>query len=312
MPTKHFISTPDNISAAAEILRSGGLVAFPTETVYGLGGNATDDRAIAKIFEAKERPRFNPLIAHVFNIEEARRLVVWNDAAEVLATRFWPGPLTLVLPLRTDTALSPLVTAGLPSLALRVPDHPLAQALLAEVGVPIAAPSANPSGKISPTTAGHVETGLGGRIDAILDGGACDLGLESTIIGLAGPPSILRPGGLATEEIEMALGKTLNTHSEGINSPGQLESHYAPQAPLRMNALNNRAGEKLLGFGPDVETEFNLSPSGDLGEAAANLFAMLRQIDDGQTTIAVSPVPMTGLGRAINDRLKRAAAPRGA
>ena len=303
---------PDStgFARAAEILHGGGLVAFPTETVYGLGADATDDLAVARIFEAKGRPRFNPLIVHVADAATARRYVTWSDMAEVLASRFWPGPLTLVLPLAPDAGLSPLVTAELPSLAIRVPAHPVAHALLAAFGGPVAAPSANPSGRISPTTAAHVAAGLSGRIEAILDGGACGVGVESTIVGLTGTPTLLRPGGLAAEAIEAALGQPLAAPGSAITSPGQLASHYAPGAPVRLSANAKHPGEKLLGFGAVAGADLNLSPSGDLTEAAANLFAMLHAIDDGTSPIAVSPIPETGLGRAINDRLRRAAAPR--
>lgn len=310
MLTKRLSPTPEGISAAAATLHAGGLVAFPTETVYGLGGDARNDHAIARIFDAKGRPRFNPLIIHVGDTGAARALVAWNDAADALATRFWPGPLTLVLPIRADAGLSPLVTSGLTSLALRVPAHPTAHTLLAAFDGPVAAPSANRSGRISPTTADHVHAGLEGRIEAILDGGHCDVGVESTIIGLTGTPTLLRPGGLASEEIEATLGVSLAAHSGGVSAPGQLASHYAPGALVRLDALERRAGEKFLGFGPTMNADLNLSPSGDLIEAASNLFAMLHAIDDGQTPIAISPVPETGLGRAINDRLRRAAAPR--
>ena len=304
---------PDStgFARAAEILHGGGLVAFPTETVYGLGADATDDLAVARIFEAKGRPRFNPLIVHVADAATARRYVTWSDMADVLASRFWPGPLTLVLPLAPDAGLSPLVTAELPSLAIRVPAHPVAHALLAAFGGPVAAPSANPSGRISPTTAAHVAAGLSGPVDAVLDGGACGVGVESTIVGLTGAPTLLRPGGLAAEAIEAALGQPLAAPgSTAITSPGQLASHYAPGAPVRLCANAKQPGEKLLGFGAVAGADLNLSPSGDLTGAAANLFAMLHAIDDGTSPIAVSPIPETGLGRAINDRLRRAAAPR--
>lgn len=299
------------IARAAAYLRAGDLVAFPTETVYGLGADARNDRAVARIFEAKGRPRFNPLIVHVAAPEAARTYVEWSDAAAALAARFWPGPLTMVLPLRPDAGLSPLVTAELPSLAIRMPAHPVARALLSEFGGPVAAPSANPSGRISPTSAAHVLAGLSGRIEAVVDGGPCGVGLESTIVGLAGAaPALLRPGGLAAEEIEAALGQPLAMAGGAITAPGQLSSHYAPGAPVRLGAHEKQPGEKLLGFGPAPGADLNLSPSGDLVEAAANLFAMLHAIDDGTSPIAVSPVPETGLGRAINDRLRRAAAPR--
>lgn len=301
---------PAGLARAADILRAGGLVAFPTETVYGLGADACNDMAVARIFEAKDRPRFNPLIVHVSDATTARGFVEWSDEAETLAERFWPGPLTLVLPLKPGTGLSPLVTADLPSLAIRVPAHPVARALLAEFGGPVAAPSANPSGRISPTSADHVAAGLSGRIEAIVDGGPCGVGLESTIVGLTGTPALLRPGGVASEDIEALLGTPLATASAAISAPGQLASHYAPGAPVRLGATEKRATEKLLGFGAAPEADLNLSPAGDLTEAAANLFAMLHAIDDGTTPIAVSPIPETGLGRAINDRLRRAAAPR--
>jgi len=301
---------PDGFGRAAQILRTGGLVAFPTETVYGLGADATNDRAVARIFEAKDRPRFNPLIVHVDSAETARRFVEWPHAADRLAGAFWPGPLTLVLPLKPGTGLSPLVTAELPSLAVRVPDHPVARELLGRFGGPVAAPSANPSGRISPTTAEHVRAGLSGRIEAILDGGSCGVGVESTIVGLTGAPTLLRPGGLPAEAIEQALGQPLNAYAPGgaLTAPGQMTAHYAPGVPVRLNADTRREGEVLLGFGP-VECDLNLSASGDLTEAAANLFAHLHALNETGAPIAVSPVPETGLGRAINDRLRRAAAP---
>ncbi|MEQ8898991.1 MAG: L-threonylcarbamoyladenylate synthase [Roseovarius sp.] len=302
---------PDGYGRAAELLRSGELVAFPTETVYGLGGDATNDMAVARIFEAKGRPRFNPLIVHVDRVETVREYVEWPHAAEVLASAFWPGPLTLVLPIRPGTGISGLVTAGLPSLAVRVPANPVARELLRAFGGPVAAPSANPSGRISPTTAAHVKAGLAGRIAGILDGGACDVGVESTIVGLTDGPALLRPGGLPAEAVEQALGEGLARHGEGdaVTAPGQLASHYAPGATVRLEAGSRRAGEVMLGFGK-VECDLNLSPSGDLTEAAANLFAHLHALDAKGAPIAVSPIPERGLGRAINDRLRRAAAPR--
>jgi len=297
---------------AARLLAEGGLVAFPTETVYGLGGDARNDRAVARIFEAKGRPRFNPLIVHVPNIETAKIYVEWSDSADRLASAFWPGPLTLVLPLKPNSGLSPLVTADLPTLAIRVPAHPVARQLLETFGEPVAAPSANPSGRISPTEAAHVYAGLSGRIEAILDGGACDVGVESTIVGLAGDVALLRPGGLPREALEQALGHPLASHGKDdpLTAPGQMTSHYAPGAPLRLNVTTPRPGERLLGFGP-VECTLNLSYAGDLTEAAANLFHHLHALDaQGDSPIAVSPIPQTGLGLAINDRLSRAAAPR--
>ncbi len=315
------ILAPDaaGIARAAALLRAGRLVAFPTETVYGLGADARDGRAVAGIFAAKGRPRFNPLIVHVTGLEAARRLADLPAPALRLAAAFWPGPLTLVAPLRPGAGIADLVTAGLPTLAVRVPAHPLARKLLAAFGGPVAAPSANPSGAVSPTTAAHVAGALGGRIAAVLDGGACPVGLESTIVGFEGARAVLlRPGGLPVEAIEQALGAPVApVRSEAITAPGQLASHYAPGARLRLNAAAPRPGEAWLGFGPDPEgvtgPALNLSPSGDLAEAAANLFAHLRALDarlpEGGT-IAAAPVPGHGLGRAINDRLARAAAPR--
>ena len=305
-------ATPDGFAEAAAVLAAGGLVAFPTETVYGLGADARDDLAVARIFEAKGRPRFNPLIVHVDTPQAARALVVWSEAADTLARAFWPGPLTLVLPLKADTGLSPLVTAGLPTLAVRVPAHPVARAVLAAHGGPVAAPSANPSGRISPTTAGHVVDGLSGRIEAIVDGGACGVGLESTILDLAGAPTLLRPGGVPSEAIEAVLGAPLSRPrpQETPTAPGQLASHYAPGAPVRLNVTQPEPGEAYLGFGA-MDCTLNLSRAGDLTEAAANLFASLHALDAmAPAAIAVAPVPDTGLGRAINDRLRRAAAPR--
>ncbi|WP_095588353.1 L-threonylcarbamoyladenylate synthase [Actibacterium ureilyticum] len=305
------------IARAAGILCRGGLVAFPTETVYGLGADARDDRAVAGIFAAKNRPSFNPLIVHVPDLAAAERIAVFSDTARDLAQAFWPGALTLVLPLRADAGIAPLVSAGLDSIAIRVPAHPLARDLLRACGCPLAAPSANPSGRVSPTRANHVMAGLSGRIDAVLDGGAADVGVESTIIGLAGAPRLLRPGGVPVEAIEACLGQPLNVDApvtDTPNAPGQLESHYAPGAGVRLNVTQPDAGELWLGFGPDCAgATRNLSPAGDLTEAAANLFGMLRDLDDLATAgqgIAVAPVPDHGLGRAINDRLRRAAAPR--
>lgn len=300
-------------ATAANILADGGLVAFPTETVYGLGADARNGRAVARVFEAKGRPRFNPLIVHVASLDAARALVEWPDAADRLAQAFWPGPLTLVLPLTPDAGLSDLVTAGLSTLAVRVPAHPVARALLAEYGGPVAAPSANPSGRISPTHAAHVAAGLDGRIEAIVDGGACDVGVESTILGLWREPELLRPGGLPAEVIEAALGVPLIHREEGdaLSAPGQMVSHYAPGAAVRLNVTNPQDHEAYLGFGK-MDCTLNLSPAGDLTEAAANLFAAFHALDArNPQAIAVAPIPDTGLGRAINDRLRRAAAPRG-
>ncbi|WP_120500552.1 L-threonylcarbamoyladenylate synthase [Roseovarius sp. EL26] len=297
---------------ACAILVSGGLVSLPTETVYGLGGDARNDRAVARIFEAKGRPQFNPLIVHVPSAEVAKTYVEWSHEAEVLASAFWPGAMTLVLPIRSDAGISPLVSAGLSTLAIRVPAHPVAQELLEQFGGPVAAPSANPSGRISPTTAAHVLAGLNGRIEAVLDGGACDVGLESTIIGLADDAILLRPGGVPAEVIEAALQMKLRHHAEGaqLSAPGQMTSHYAPGAAVRLNAEVRMTGELMIGFG-DVDCDLNLSAASDLTEAAANLFHHLHALDaKGATGIAVSPIPEVGLGLAINDRLRRAAAPR--
>ena len=304
------MTSANDIATAASLILEGGLVAFPTETVYGLGADATQDHAVAKIFAAKGRPQFNPLIAHVVDVEAAFALAEFSADALKLAARFWPGPLTLVLPRRVDCAVSLLASAGLPSLALRVPAHPIALELIRTVGRPVVAPSANPSGRISPTTAAHVRAGL--TIDMILDGGACAVGVESTVVSFIDRPRLLRPGGLAREVIEDALGYRLDAAETGgaLHSPGQLESHYAPHAAMRLNAMKVEAGEIYLGFGPGGAT-YNLSISGDVVEAAANLFRMLHELDALKPErIAVAPIPMVGLGEAINDRLKRAAAPR--
>jgi L-threonylcarbamoyladenylate synthase len=297
------------IAEAARCLARGQLVAFPTETVYGLGADAGNGEAVAAIFAAKGRPRFNPLIVHVADADAARRQGAFNPLAEALAARFWPGPLTLVLPRRADASVSLLVSAGLDSVALRVPSHPVAAALLRQAGRPLAAPSANASGRITATSAAHVAAELGGRVDMILDGGATPLGLESTVIGFDGANAVLlRPGAIAREEIETVTGPLAAAQGH-IQSPGQLESHYAPQARLRLNAAQAETGEALLGFGPVADAWLNLSPSGEMKEAAANLFAMLREMDEQVSAIAVSPIPNSGLGEAINDRLRRAAAP---
>jgi len=306
--------SPDaqGIVRAAGLLRDGQLVAFPTETVYGLGADARDGRSVAALFEAKGRPRFNPLIVHAASIAEVGRIARLDARARRLAEAFWPGPLTLVLPRSPDAGLSELVTAGLDSVAVRVPSHPVALALLRAFDGPIAAPSANRSGQLSPTTADHVIDDLGDRVAAVLDGGRCEVGVESTIVGLVGETALLRPGGIAVEELESLLGAPLRRPQPEARptAPGQLASHYAPRAALRLDATRAEPGEALLGFG-DVEADLNLSPSGDLIEAAANLFAHLHDLDArGVARIAVSPIPRRGLGLAINDRLARAAAPR--
>ncbi len=309
---------PTGIARAATLLRAGASVAFPTETVYGLGADATDGEAVARIFEAKGRPRFNPLIVHVPGPDEARALIELPPAGRDLAAAFWPGPLTLVAPIRKRAGIAGLVTAGLDTLAVRVPEHPLAKELLRATGRPVAAPSANPSGQVSPTTAAHVLDGLSGRIAAVLDGGRCPVGLESTIIGFEDDAAVLlRPGGLPSEPIESALGGPLGQSSgDAISAPGQLASHYAPGARLRLDAVGPGPGDAWLGFGPGPAAPgpaLSLSRSGDLVEAAANLFGHLRTLDEAlgaKGVIAVAPIPDHGLGVAIRDRLKRAAAPR--
>jgi L-threonylcarbamoyladenylate synthase len=303
------------IAEAARILRDGGLVAFPTETVYGLGADATNGLAVARIFEAKGRPRFNPLIVHVPGLDEGRVLAEFGDQALALAAKFWPGPLTLVLPAHFTgpRRVSGLVTAGLETIAIRVPSHPVAQRLLAEARRPIAAPSANISGRVSPTSARHVEEDFGESLGMILDGGSTEKGLESTILTLIPAPTLLRSGSVPREEIEEFLGnRLLDFGGSGVLAPGQLPSHYAPRAMLRLNAKAVEADEVLLGFGPDAPAGIlNLSSTADLREAAANLFAYLRALDSqGAGRIAVMPVPEKGLGAAINDRLRRAAAQR--
>ncbi len=315
--TEELQDTAPGLSRAVELLVQGQTVAFPTETVYGLGADARNDMAVARIFAAKDRPRFNPLIVHVANVQAAQKLVTFNSAATRLATAFWPGSLTLVLPLKPQSDISHLVSAGLATLAVRVPAHPLAEKLLLAFGGPVAAPSANLSGSISPTRARHVMAGLNTRIAAVLNGGSCPVGLESTIIGFDPAPMLLRPGGLPSEVIESCIGDALLAapRLETPNAPGQLGSHYAPKTALRLNATDRKAGEVLLGFGPSefaaMDSDLNLSASGDLTEAAANLFRHLHELDArGAATIAVCPIPAHGLGRAINDRLMRAAAPR--
>jgi L-threonylcarbamoyladenylate synthase len=311
--------TAATIAEAAKLLREGGLVAFPTETVYGLGGDATNERAVAAIFEAKGRPQFNPLISHVLDADEAKRYVQWSETADKLARRFWPGPLTLVAPRAPDSAIALLATAGLDTAAIRAPSHSVAQGLIRAVGRPIAAPSANRSGAISPTRAEHVAESLGDRVKLILDGGPSLVGLESTVLDLTtDTPTLLRPGGATREAIEavigsIALSDALPTGNVARKSPGQLKSHYAPGRPVRLNATSVGPEEGLLAFGPNPPAgamlTSNLSPSGDLGEAAANLFAQLRALDrPGIGRIAVMPIPESGLGLAINDRLRRAAA----
>ena len=308
-----------SIEEAARLIREGELVAFPTETVYGLGGDATNERAVAKIFEAKGRPQFNPLISHVLDVGEAKHLVRWSQLADKLTAQFWPGPLTLVLPRAQDSPVALLATAGLDTVAVRAPAHFMARDLIRAAGRPIAAPSANRSGAVSPTRAEHVAESLGDRVKLILDGGPCTVGLESTVLDLSGStPTLLRPGGATREAIETAIGpvalsSAVPTGDAARTSPGQLESHYAPARPMRLGARAAAPDEALLAFGPDppagASRTLNLSPTGDLTEAAANLFAHLRTLDRLEIRrIAVMPIPDQGLGLAINDRLRRAAA----
>ena len=308
---------PQSIQEAASLLAAGRLVAFPTETVYGLGADARSDEAVAAIFAAKGRPSFNPLIAHFAETRAAREQVLFDDRAEKLAEAFWPGPLTLVLPRKADCRISLLCSAGQPNQAVRLPSHPVALDLLRETGFPLAAPSANPSGGISPTQAAHVASGLGDAVAMILDGGPCEVGLESTVVELLEDEAhLLRPGGVTLAEIEDCIGPVKARLFGGpVTAPGMLASHYAPRAQVRLSASSVDPGEGLLAFGPNplpgaAVTE-NLSPSGDLLEAAAHLFAALHKLDEaGVERIAVMPVPNEGLGLAINDRLARAAAPR--
>lgn len=322
LQTERLTADATGLAKAAVILRRGGLVAFPTETVYGLGADATNAEAVAGIYAAKERPSFNPLIAHVDSLEAAQVQGVFDETALRLAKAFWPGPMTLVVPVAPTCTISDLARAGLDSVGLRVPAHLLAHALLAKAGRPIAAPSANRSGRVSPTNAEHVLGDLDGRIDAVLDGGAAEVGVESTIVAcLGGTPRLLRPGGVPSEAIEALIGQKLEGGPEGGSSPlapGMLASHYAPQARVRLNATGIEADEAALLFGSEApqgaeaaRASLNLSENGDLREAAARLFSYLRQLDaSGARTIAVSPIPETGLGEAINDRLLRAAAER--
>jgi L-threonylcarbamoyladenylate synthase len=323
--TRALLANAEAIKLAAQCLAAGGLVAFPTETVYGLGADATNGQAVAKLYAAKGRPSFNPLIVHVSDIAAARRQARFDADAERLAAAFWPGPLTLVLPKAADCPVADLATAGLESIAVRMPDHPVARDLIAALGKPVVAPSANRSGHLSPTTAAHVLADLRGRIDLVVDGGAAAVGVESTIVACLGDrPTLLRPGGLSRDAIEALLGHMLaepeetdlGREDEAPLAPGMLSSHYAPRARLRLDAESAAAGEALLAFGSAPSQAghgamLNLSSRGDLVEAAANLFSHLRALDaSGATAIAVMSVPMEGLGEAINDRLRRAAAPR--
>ena len=303
-----------SIARAAGILRQGGLVVFPTETVYGLGADAANPLAVARIYEAKGRPRFNPLIAHVTGLAEAERHGVFHAKARALAERFWPGPFTLVTPRRDDSSVAELACAGLSTIALRAPSHAMARALLEAFGAPIAAPSANRSGHVSATTAEHAAADLGDRVDLVLDGGPCAIGLESTIVAVdaRGEAALLRPGAMTRADIETVTGPLEAAQPNRVDAPGMLESHYAPRARLRLDAAAPREGEAYLAFAaPAPPGGATLSASGDLVEAAANLYASLRALDAlGAATIAVAPIPAHGLGEAIRDRLARAAAPR--
>jgi L-threonylcarbamoyladenylate synthase len=299
---------PADIAKAVAALKSGGLVILPTETVYGLAADAGDARAVAAVYEAKGRPSFNPLIAHVADITTARRIARFDARAEQLAAAFWPGPLTLVLPIADEAAVCDLARAGLDTVAVRAPAHPLAQALLQAFGGPLVAPSANRSGRPSPTTFADAMDETGGSAAAGLDGGPCQIGLESTVVALLDKPRLLRPGAVTRAEIEAVIGPLSEAEADAKRSPGRLARHYAPNLPLRLNVDEPRDDEVWLGFGPDGAEPFNLSREGDLAEAAANLFAYLRAADrSGAARIAVAPIPDEGLGEAINDRLRRAA-----
>jgi L-threonylcarbamoyladenylate synthase len=324
LTTRMIAASPAAVADAARCLKHGGLVAFPTETVYGLGADASDAGAVARLYQAKGRPSFNPLIAHVGDLRAARQIGRFDARALALADAFWPGPLTLVLPKAPRCAVADLATAGLDTIAVRVPDHPVALALLRAFGGAVVAPSANLSGHVSPTTAAHVQSDLAGRINVILDGGAVPVGVESTIVGCFDAPMLLRPGGLPRAEIERVLGSALLqppddpiANSGQPLAPGMLASHYAPRTPVRLNAVSLEPGEALLAFGPGIvrgidatSVVMNLSERGELTEAAASLFGHLRALDALRAdTIAVMPVPHHGLGEAINDRLRRAAVP---
>jgi L-threonylcarbamoyladenylate synthase len=322
LKTQILAAGPAATAAAARVLAEGGLIGFPTETVYGLGADATNPQAVTRLYQAKGRPAFNPLIAHVGDLAAARQIARFDELATKLAEAFWPGPLTLVLPKADGCAVADLATAGLDTVAIRIPAHPVARELLRAFGGPVVAPSANLSGHVSPTSAAHVQSDLTGRIDLIVDGGPVEVGVESTIVGCFETPMLLRPGGLPREAIERALGCRLASVPEAMAgeaaaplAPGMLASHYAPRTPVRLEAVRIDPGEALLAFGPiapigaDLATAvMNLSPRGDLAEAAANLFGYLRSLDTrGAHSIAVMPVPDRGLGEAINDRLRRAA-----
>ncbi|MEO6040745.1 MAG: L-threonylcarbamoyladenylate synthase [Croceibacterium sp.] len=306
--TERLAADAAGLARAAELLRAGGLVALPTETVYGLAARADCEPAVAAIFRAKGRPEFNPLIVHVASLAMARSLGHFDDRADQLAKAFWPGPLTVVVPLESGAGVVPAVTAGLPTIALRLPDHPLMRAVLGALGVPLAAPSANRSGAVSPTTAEHAAHSLAGRIDAIVDGGPAERGLESTIVAVReGGWQVLRPGPISHERIARLLGPPLAARSSGIEAPGQLASHYSPGKPVRLDARSAEANEFMIGFGP-VEGDCNLAPDSDLALAAARLYACLHQAAASpRPRVAVAAIPAQGIGAAINDRLRRAA-----
>jgi L-threonylcarbamoyladenylate synthase len=312
METKILNSDKKGIKTAAVHLRAGKLVAFPTETVYGLGANANVDEAVASIYEAKRRPSFNPLIVHFNNVDDVKKQVVWNEWSEKIAATFWPGAVTFILKRAKTCQLSFLVSAGLGTVAVRIPSHKIAQKLIEESACPIAAPSANASGKISPTTAEHVETSLGSRIPYIVDGGSCAIGLESTVIDLSREnPMLLRSGRITLKQLNAIIGPiSLCNNENTILSPGMLNRHYAPDTPIRLNATKFSKTESVLGFGPSAPTSaFNLSPTGNLIEGAANLFNFMHKLNKpGAQPIAVMPIPEVGLGIAINDRLRRSAA----
>ena len=306
--TKNLGTNSEDIDAAVSILRLGGLVAIPTETVYGLAADATNENAVLKIFEAKGRPAYNPLIIHVKSTRMAEEYIQWNDAAQTLAEKFWPGPLTIVLPSRINSKIAKTARASLPSIAVRMPNHPVALNILDQLDRPLAAPSANMSGKISSTSADHVFKNLNKKIDAIIDGGSSSVGVESTIVAFQPQPTILRAGAITPTAISNEIGSNIHHYDKKgpIIAPGQLKSHYAPNANLRLNAIDWKQGEKKLGFG-NVKCDLNLSKDKSLTEAAQNLFNFLHLLDSSDPrTISVSPIPNEGIGLAINDRLRRA------
>ena len=312
MQTKIFNTSRHDLSKASELIKSGGTLAFPTETVYGLGADATNKLAVAKIFQAKGRPSFNPLIIHCFSIEQIQTFAMWSSEAQTVADKFWPGPLTMVLPLSPNSQISSLALAGLQTVAIRMPNHSVAQSILKLANTPIAAPSANPSGAVSATKAQHVISRLNGKIEGIISGNSSKIGLESTIISFLPEPSILRFGAIDETDISKTLGLDLKKKRKDakITAPGQLSSHYAPKGSIRLNSKVFKKNEVSLGFG-EILCDLNLSPKANLTEAAANLFDCLHRLDEmGAEKIAVSPIPEEGIGIAINDRLRRAAAPK--